>query len=617
VGRFVKIRYLDGGRLRRAIVAGAKRVIASAAELDRINVFPVADADTGKNLAATMGAIVQRLQDLDTHHVGEVASSAAEAALYGARGNSGVIMAQFFQGLAEGLAGNWRVDVHPFAQAVRRAAERAWEALTDPKEGTVLSVLSAFARCVQEQARRLEDFVPLVSEGLKAAQETLRHTPEMLPVLRRAGVVDAGALGFVRFLEGIMRLIHTGEVAEIELPRVAPIRKEAVPKETAPTFRYCVECALEGEEIDPAAVKGVLLELGDSVVVAGSRRLLRLHVHTNLPAYAFEAARPFGRVTGEKVDDMWRAAPPGPREQIALVTDTSCDLPAHLLTRHRVALVPVRVRLGEEDFRDRVDLTQRAFYERLGEGVPASTSQPPPGDFHDVFTYLGHSHSGVLGVFLAGDLSGTFGVGLHVARELREEGLRIEVVDSGTLSAGLGLLVLAAVTALEADLDLDAAAELVREATARVKAWAALPDLMPLARSGRIPWAAGWLTHRARLGVMVDITGGKISPVAPIVGRGHFARKLLSLARGAMRSMKSPVAAVAHAAAPSAAERLAAKLSAAGAAEVYVAPASPALGVHAGIGAVGVALLDWGWLESRIGEFGGKPRASHRGADVK
>lgn len=604
---FAGIRYLDGDRLRRAIVAGAKRVIACAAELDRINVFPVADADTGKNLAATMGAIVRWLQETNSPHVGEVASSAAEAALYGARGNSGVIMAQFFQGLAEGLAGKWRVDARPFAQAVRRAAERAWEALTDPKEGTVLSVLSAFAHCVQEQARRLEDFVPLVSEGLRAAQEALRRTQETLPVLRHAGVVDAGALGFVRFLEGIVRLIRTGEVAEVELPRAAPARTGAVPEEAAPVFRYCVECAVEGEGLDPAAVKGALRALGDSVVVAGSPRLLRLHVHTHLPAYVFEAARAFGRVTDGKVDDMWRAAPPGAGEGIALVTDTSCDLPVELLVRRHIALVPVRVRLGDEDLRDRMDLTPGEFYARLAEGVAAGTSQPPPGDFHDVFAYLGRGHAGVLGVFLAGGLSGTFGVGLQVARSLRAEGMRIEVVDSGTLSAGLGLVVLAAAAALEAGLDLGAAAAVAREAAGRVRAWAALPDLMPLARSGRIPWAAGRLTHRARLGMVVRITGGSISPVAPIVGRGSLVRKLLSLARGAMRSMAAPVAAVAHAAAPSVAERLAAELAAAGAAEVHVTPASPALGVHAGIGAAGVALLDRAWLAARIRELGGSP----------
>jgi hypothetical protein len=603
----VGIRYLDGERLRRALVAGAKRVIACAAELDRINVFPVADADTGRNLAATMGAIVRRLGELNSPHVGEVASTAAKAALYGARGNSGVIMAQFFQGLAEGLAGKGRVEARTFAQAVRRAVERAWEALTDPKEGTVLSVLSAFARSLQEGARRLEDFVPLVSEGLRAAQEALRRTQETLPALRHAGVVDAGALGFVRFLEGIVRLIHTGEVTEIELPRAAPARSGAIPEEAASVFRYCVECAVEGDGLAPAAVKEALRALGDSVVVAGSPRLLRLHVHTHLPAYVFEAARAFGRVADEKVDDMWRAAPPGSREGIALVTDTSCDLPVELLVRHRIAFVPVRVRLGDEDFRDRIDLTPGEFYARLGADVPAGTSQPPPGDFRDVFAYLGEAHTGVLGVFLAGGLSGTFGVGLQVARALRAEGLRIEVVDSGTLSAGLGLVVLACVAARDAGLDLGAAAALAREAAERVRAWAALPNLMPLARSGRIPWAAGWLTRRAHVGMVVDITGGKIGPVAPIVGRRGLTRKLLALARGAMRSMGTPVAAVAHAAAPSAAERLAAELSAAGAAEVHVSPASPALGVHAGTGAVGVALLDRDWLAARIRELSGSP----------
>lgn len=594
------ISYLDGERLRRAIIAGAERVISCAPELDRINVFPVADSDTGRNLATTMGAVVGCLRGLRATRVCDVASSAAEAALHGARGNSGVIMAQLFSGFAEALAGETRVGTPPFARAVGWAVDRAWEALVEPVEGTVLSVLSGFARCVKSKARQLEDFVPLLVAGLEAAREALRRTPESLPVLREAGVVDAGGLGFVRFLEGIVHLIRTGEAGEAQVFPAASSPAAAEARPGPARFRYCVECVVEGADRSPEEVGGALRELGDSVAVAGSRGLLHLHVHTNLPAYVFEAAGAFGRVRRRKADDMWRDMAPGRREGVALVTDSSCDLPVGLLTRHLVALVPVRVRVGEEDLRDRVDITPEGFCRRLQEGTPMGTSQPPPADFRDTFRALGLFHRGILAIFLAGGLSGTYGTGLKAAEALRREGLRIEVVDSGTLSGGLGLLVLCGARALEAGLPLEAAAELVREARERLRAWATLPDLTPLARSGRIPWAAGWLARRSRLGMVVGLTGGKISPVAPGFGKARLERKLLRLALEAMGEMEAPEAVVAHAGSSHPAAELRRRLSAAGAAEVHVTPASPALTVHAGLGSLGIALLDMGWVEKRI-----------------
>jgi len=157
----VGIGRITGDRLRRAVAAGARKVIASADQLDQINVFPVADFDTGKNLAATMWAVLHGVRGMRWQPVCVVSADMAEAALRGARGNSGVILAQFFQGLSEGLAGVGHADVPTFASGLERAAERSWEALAQPKEGTILTVITAFARRVGELADGTDDFVPL------------------------------------------------------------------------------------------------------------------------------------------------------------------------------------------------------------------------------------------------------------------------------------------------------------------------------------------------------------------------------------------------------------------------------------------------------------------------
>ena len=608
----IGIRYLSGPRLKRAVVAGAYRVIGSSDILDRINVFPVADSDTGKNMSATMWAVLQRLRSCRAMHVGEVAGTVAEAALRGARGNSGVIMAQFFQGLAEGLAEERRVEIRSLARALGQAAARARQALAAPKEGTILSAISAFATRAEELAERFGDFVPVLREGLSAAREAVRKSRDILPALREAGVVDAGALGFVRFLEGIVHYITTGEVDEVGRVGPSPVGPKAEVKfdPASILFRYCTECTLEGEGLPAEEVKAALSELGNSVVVAGSPTLLHLHVHTNTPARVLEIARGFGKTAAEKVDDMWAEHAEAYGEpkagRIALVVDTSCDLPDHLMTRYRIQIVPLRVRLGEQEYRDRVELTPGAFYERIKGARAAGTSQPPPADFLEAFVHLGQTFRHVVALVLAADLSGTWNAARVAAEELKGKGIDVQVVDTGTLSAGLGLCAWAAAKGAEAGLGPGQVAQLAKEAAARVRFWVGLPDLSPLGRSGRVPWVAGWLSGRLRVGFVVSVGQGKIHPVAPAWGIRGLLSRIVSLAEGALREMRHPVAIIPHASATGVAEALAGRIAESCRTrklKLHMVDASPALGVHAGLGAFGVALLDMDWVERRIEEF--------------
>ncbi|MGC9530256.1 MAG: DegV family protein [Candidatus Bipolaricaulaceae bacterium] len=607
----IGIRYISGVRLQRAAVAGAHRVIASADQLDQINVFPVADSDTGKNLSATMWSVLQGLRGGGKAAVGEVCQRMASAALRGARGNSGVILAQFFHGLAQGLANAHRAGPGEFARAVRRGAREAWNALAFPQQGTMLSTISAFADRVDELAGRAGDFVPLMQEGLAAAQTALRLTQETLPVLRLAGVVDAGALGFVRFLEGIVHYISTGQVDHVDRPGTtpAPVRAQVEYDPGSIAFRYCTECTVTGEALAPPAVKEQLGRLGESVVVAGSSAFLHLHVHTNTPARVFEVARALGQVEGEKVDDMWaqhaESFADAPRGETALVVDTSCDLPEYLMTHHRIQIVPLRVRVGEQEFLDRVELTPQRFYERMAGGPPVGTSQPPPADFQDVFCHLGQHFAHVVALILAGDLSGTWSVAQHSATELAAQGVDVRVVDTGTLSGALGLVAWAAARAVAGGLRPEQVVELAQACSQRVRFWAGLPNLEPLGRSGRVPWLAGWLSGRVRLGLVISVGDGKIQPVAPAWGARQLLARLTELGRRAMASMERPAVVIPHAAAIGAAEALAGRLAEAAPAPgavVHIVDASPALGVHAGIGAFGLAVLDMAWVDRRIAE---------------
>ena len=283
------MRRIDGQLFMRALRAGALAVVREQEELNRINVFPVRDADTGANLAATLKAAAARLGAMTAPlGVGDAARAAAEGALDGARGNSGAIFAQFLHGLAGGIGRRDDVSSDEFADAARSGADSAYGALADPREGTILSVLRAWARELGRRGRHDDDFVDMMRAGLAAAREALADTPRQLEVLARSHVVDAGGQGFVYFLEGIVDALLGRE--HVWSPIAAPAHGvppfSATHEEIDERFRYCTEAMLvaPGEApLSRGAVNGAVGRFGESLVVAGGDRRLRVHIHTNEP----------------------------------------------------------------------------------------------------------------------------------------------------------------------------------------------------------------------------------------------------------------------------------------------------------------------------------------------
>src|SRR3989454_9091580 len=215
------ITYVDGPRLRRALLAAADWVAAGRDELNRMNVFPVPDGDTGTNLCLTLRAVAQALRDLGDAPLPHVTATMAGASVRGARGNSGMLLSQFLLGLEEGLGDRRSASARDLARAIGRAFDRLEGSLDDPVEGTILTVAREAA---DEAARAGEepDLTVFMRRLVTRAQQALERTPQLLAVLKAAGVVDAGALGFVRFLDGVKRLIEEGQVAQGAVDRLVP-----------------------------------------------------------------------------------------------------------------------------------------------------------------------------------------------------------------------------------------------------------------------------------------------------------------------------------------------------------------------------------------------------------
>ncbi|MFN2382847.1 MAG: DegV family protein [Gemmatimonadota bacterium] len=599
LARQMPLRYLDGIRLRRAATAAARWVSQRQENLNGINVFPVADGDTGTNLAATLVSAVERAQRLRGRAVGPVSRALADGALYGACGNSGAILAQFFEGFAGGLEGRRRAGATALAAAAARASAAAQAALERPREGTILSVMRAWSdRFATRGAVEGADLLEVFRDSLDAAHEALARTPQQLRELAAAGVVDAGAQGFVYFLEGILHFAEgrlAGAVIE-DGDHAAPLERAVITE--APqdiTFRYCTECLVEGDALSLPALRDAVSALGDSLVVAGSPRRIRIHIHTDSPNAVFTAARAFGVVVHTKADDMHaqhRAR--FTRGLVAIVTDTAADLPERELQRLRIHAVPLRVLLGSKVYLDKQTLRPDEIYERLTRGERSvRTSQPAAGDYAALYAYLFEHYAAVVAPSLSGGLSGTIQAARTAAASVDDA--RITVLDTGTASIAQGLIVQAAAECALAGGGVEAVVAATEDAKRRVRFQLAVPTLEYILRSGRV---AGWKVGLAqRLGLVPILsirTDSGALRLARLARRGRVHRTALAAVRRLVRAEATPPERIwiAHAAAPSVAESYRAALArTAPDAELSVLEVGPALGAHTGPGAVAVAYL--------------------------
>lgn len=301
----------DGEQLKYMLVGAANQLAESKAEIDALNVFPVPDGDTGTNMYLTMLAGVREARQVENGKISDVAAAAARGCLLGARGNSGVILSQIFSGFAEALAGKDRAGAADFARAFRRGADAAYRAVGNPVEGTILTVCRKTAEAIELASARSKDPVRIILLAYRAARQALDETPELLPVLREAGVVDAGGKGLVAILEGIIRALKDAAARRnIELFDLAVSRQKEFAGGRAREFTadieftYCTEFILMGRNIPLDTLRQELLPYGDCLLVVGDDRTAKVHIHSNHPGLVLECGLKYGGLHNVQVNNM-------------------------------------------------------------------------------------------------------------------------------------------------------------------------------------------------------------------------------------------------------------------------------------------------------------------------
>ncbi|WP_258360160.1 DAK2 domain-containing protein [Moorella sulfitireducens] len=324
--------FFDGRDFKDMLVGAVNQLAAARAEIDALNVYPVPDGDTGTNMYLTLLNGVKEIQGLNNPALGIAAGAAARGCLLGARGNSGVILSQIIRGFADALAGKERAGAGELARAFARGTDYAYRAVTEPVEGTILTVCRAIGQAVAEAAAKTRDLPRVIVYACRQAQQALERTPDLLPVLKEAGVVDAGGKGLVVILEGIIQSlkdlalkkdIQLFDLAVSQQKQFAPLRTATLPAQIE--FTYCTEFVLAGTNIPLQTLKSELAPYGDCLLIVGDQKTAKVHIHSNHPGLVLECGLKYGALHSVEINNMeqqhleWKSARSKEKPEIGVV----------------------------------------------------------------------------------------------------------------------------------------------------------------------------------------------------------------------------------------------------------------------------------------------------------
>lgn len=513
---------IDPKELLFAFQQGAIQLINQKQVLNQINVFPVSDGDTGSNLASLMQTILEETTE-ESHSVEEVFEKVADASLSGARGNSGIIFAQYFNGIYNHLLQlEDKSSVQSFVTSVKSAINEAYQAIERPVEGTIITVIRSWAEALDEN-EPLFSLEKRLSNALLKAKQALENTTNQLKILKKNQVVDAGAKGFYLFIEGFTEAFVTKKPAihlvqdPVESVKLKRSEQEHV-HTSEPTYRYCTEILLDHVALTKDELQQKLKPFGDSLIVAVNRGKARIHIHSNQPAEVLSYLSSIGEPIQQKADDMLLQYQVNKtrKASIALVTDSIADIPAEYLLENQIHVLPMNILMGDTSYIDKITLQTKQFFEldQQTDGR-ATSSQPTLKTVENLFSFLETRYEAVLVITVAGKLSGTYYTVKEAAK--RNRVIPIEVIDSRQNSAAQGLLVMNANELIQAGTPFAVVVSQTMEKRDQLKILVSVDDLDPMINSGRIPQAIGKIAKRVNLKPIVSLDEfgeGKLSNFA-------------------------------------------------------------------------------------------------------
>ncbi|MCK5767352.1 MAG: DegV family EDD domain-containing protein, partial [Candidatus Atribacteria bacterium] len=470
----------------------------------------------------------------------------------------------------------------------------------NPREGTIITVMKDWANYLIKHSLYTSDFVELFKKSLSKAKESLAETPNKLAVLKKAGVVDAGAQGFVNLIEGIVNYIDVGNIKSSKSRTYTANngKKNNFAEITSEiNFQFCSECLIEGVSLDREEIRRKLSLLGDSIIIAGSENKAHIHIHTDNPEKIFTTLSEFGTVEDIKVDDMLQQSQKNKKNtqpsNIGLVTDSTCDLPPEIIKEHNIHVVPIAIQVGKESYLDQIEIKPKDFSRLLQtSNEKLSTSQPSPASFEKIYNKIADKYESIISLHLSEKLSGTIQAS-RVGAKRTNYNKKIFTVDSKTTTIALGLMLIEAARLIREGYNVKEIINRLKIIAKNVKIFVSIPTLKYLMKSGRLSRAKGLLGTMIHLKPVISIDdNGYIIEAAKTIGQKRVVHKTLDLAIEFAKSVKNPRFGIAHVSAPELAQWYCGKIKIFfNSSKVIIGEASPALSVHIGIGGAVIAVL--------------------------
>lgn len=587
---------LSSSQLYQIVNFAANRVLYYREQLNEINVFPVADRDTGNNVSQLMNSIIQFSQQKE--NIKHTLEGIAEASLYGARGNSGLIFSQFFNGLASKASSVDALSTKQFTEMLSEGSKLAYEAVAEPVEGTILTAMSKLSEFCRSWEPKTNDFINLMSHSVRYLKETLPQTSKMLRVLQENHVVDAGAQAFYYFVEGMqdaLLKLKNNESLSFTQQESFAIDEQSHNDEglTEPSQRFCTEAIMElKQDIDKTHIKKLLGAMGDSVVLAQSGQKTRFHVHTNKPEHVFEQlSQNTTSISFPKVDDMMKQynLAMGKHGKIAIVTDSTADLPHDFFEHQDHYFIPIQMQLGEKNYLDKLTLKADGFYQILQNlKQRSSTSVPDAHWTKGLLNLLAKHYQQVLVFSLGSRLSGTFDVIRKAAQSLTN----VSVYDTKRGSGAQAMLILRATQLMQQGLDAQSIMQRIEQETDNAKIFIAVNNLKYMMRSGRLSKISGIIARSLNIKPILTLDDeGMLIMHKKTYSKKQAINHLIHAVKEYHQLYGIRQACVMHSHVLDEAKALTASLeSELGVSVDYITEVSPAIGLHAGVGCLAIAV---------------------------
>lgn len=539
------MQYLSQKELREMLLRSYERIEVEKENINKINVFPVPDQDTGNNMAKTLSGIKEAIAGKEFGDIDEISAAALDGALVAAQGNAGVIYTGFLAGFLPSLNKN-PVDANKLVIAFEKGAKRARDSIQKPQEGTILDVIDAANHSLKENVGKEPDIVKLLKTAVEKANDALLATREKMEIFKKANVVDAGGLGFLIILESYLEALE-GEEKEI--------RRKEKPSEKIRRFvqvlayRYEVVALIEDPRVEESVIRSKLSKLGNYLDIVQVENKMKIHVHTDYPNEIREIITRSGTVLSLRTEDMAREVvgeeSVRKKVSIGIVTDDIAMLLPKIIEKYQIEIVPTKYYWPEEKNFPGENLYQRLREaDRRGVKVVPTTSQATPKSYFNAYRKQLQKFDKVLSITLSSKVSGCYNSAIRAKEMLNEdERKRVYILDSFNGAAGEALIILRAIELIQEQREISEVIEEIKNLISKVHLYVIFENPKWIENIGRITHSqANWIRRIKKIGLhpLIKMKEGKLIR-GGIVFAKDMAEALLKVAEKDSKKVRKEV----------------------------------------------------------------------------